>query len=307
MFCPTCGFENLDESTFCTQCHLKFHKLVNQNKSEPHDTPYSTLHSPQLALFLSCLLPGGGHAYLGNFKKAIILFSLILTVLLLALYFFGTVAHFLFFMLFSVIFVYTISDSYLSTLKERTENISLENVRRIQRKVGIGFGIISFIIIFFISILFNRYYSTYTLRFNVPILNLKRADSILAINGYYVDHLPKIDDAIIYSDVNIVQDPFGIHPRAILDGRPAIRQGLGKIIEVNSSGINVNFVFERGNDPSRLIMFTLSGLLNAGGVEYFKYSDDAETLDKIFISKKYLKSVKKIHLIYAPLNRRRFF
>lgn len=256
MICPTCGFENLNESSFCTKCRFKLHE--GQNRNESHNTPYPTLHSPPIALFLSCLIPGAGHAYIGNFKKAFSLFAAVLITLLLAGYFFGTFGHFVFFMLFSVIAVYAISDSYLSTLKERGKDISPENVKRIQQDVGIGFGIISLIIILYVSNLFNRHYSTYTLQYDVPILNLKRSDRIFVKNDYYESHQPKIDDAIVYS------------------GAP------GKIIEIDSSGIDINVVYERVYD--RL---------------------DAERLQKIAIPKENLKSVKKIYFIFAPLSRRR--
>lgn len=212
MICQKCGFNNLDESTFCTECGYEFYddkSVIKRRQNKPYHNP-----SPLLALIFSGLIPGAGQAYNKENKKALISFFSVTITLLLSIYFFGTYLHVIFFTIFSIIEIWVLSDSYFSACQIKYIILDQNYQKKIHRRIGIAFSAA----IFLLFILFQLLFSTFILDSDVPLLELQKGDGILISNRYYFGHLPKIEDTVIVGSI------------------------LGKIIEINPNEIKIKCV-----------------------------------------------------------------
>lgn len=70
-FCTNCGAELSEDAKFCPECGISPTEQPTYSQTQ---SLVKTNKSPLLAVLLSFFLPGLGQAYLGLFKKGIILF-----------------------------------------------------------------------------------------------------------------------------------------------------------------------------------------------------------------------------------------
>ncbi len=85
MFCSKCGYDNPEESEYCTSCGNPMTATIVNDKAPQHTQSSYVLppKSTGLGIVLSFLLLGLGHLYTGLIGKGIIL--MILSIVLLAL------------------------------------------------------------------------------------------------------------------------------------------------------------------------------------------------------------------------------
>lgn len=189
MDCPRCGFNNLEESTFCTECGFIFKNQDSKSKRPPYSLP----PRPFLVSFLSFILPGLGQFYNKEYKKTFIFFVSILFSLGLSIYYLGTRLNFIFTAVFSVLEMYMLSDAYLTACQKRGIFLNNDFCRRVYSWIsGILIGAAVVIII-----VFNIFFFTLRIAGDMFNLGLKRGDEVLVKRGYYFRNTPKSGDLIV--------------------------------------------------------------------------------------------------------------
>lgn len=188
MICPECDFENLPDSTFCTQCG---HKFTDTKRSRTR-SPYQVRPNFSLQLTLACslLFPGAGHLYLRQYAQGFILLLSAFVSLVLAVYYFGTINHAAAFAVFSAVVVYSIADAYRLAMEKNDLPFKTGWIYTV---VGVGYALLIICSLLWAS----RYYSFVLVRRAVTAAaELKINDQILVQRSYYVDHTPIVGDMV---------------------------------------------------------------------------------------------------------------
>ncbi|MFH1768430.1 MAG: DUF5683 domain-containing protein [Candidatus Omnitrophota bacterium] len=190
MECSRCNFANLEESSFCTQCGLKFSRTRPAVKKQK---PYPAPPKPLAALILSLLLPGLGQIYNKEYKKGAVFFLSLLLFGGAAVYSIGTSTHFITMMIFSFGEAYMLNDAYLKACQKTGVVVDNNLRKKASRHVLIAMAGIA---IFFIFIFYNIF-GTHRMRFDIPGLNLSRNDSVLIKKRYYLNKHPEAGDLVM--------------------------------------------------------------------------------------------------------------